>query len=209
MIVGNTIWSAPTNRLSGAAERGATTFSSTSPLTRRTTPTRKTPIVPMSAHPLHELFRGNHGRKVVVDALECDLFLLERRGAGGVPDHDGQQSVVACIADVSFNAPGQMNTGEDDNFDAFAGELERQVGANERGLVSALVQFVIAGADLGTQFVNEGVVPLLLLLGERAMRGEGVELGAIELSLRVVIAKQRVAHPVERKEVMRFSDCLE
>src|SRR5690625_4150445 len=209
MIVGNTICRAPTNKLSGAAERGGTTFSSTSPLTRRTTPTRKTPIVPMSAHPLHEFVGGDDGRKVVVDALECNLFLLERRGAGGVPDHDGQQSVVAGIADVSFDAPVQMNTGEDDNFDAFAGELEWQVGANERGLVSALVQFVIAGADLGTQFVNEGVVPLLLLLGERAVRGEGVKLGAIELSLRVVITKQRVAHPVEGNEVLGLAGCLE
>src|SRR5690625_1195251 len=142
MIVGNTICRAPTNKLSGAAERGGTTFSSTSPLTRRTTPTKKTPIVPMSAHPLHKLLRSNHRRKVIVDALECDLFLLKCRRAGGVPDHNGQQSVVASIADVSFNAPVQVDTSEDHNLDTLARELERQVGTNEGGLVSALVQFV-------------------------------------------------------------------
>src|SRR5690625_3200912 len=136
MIVGNTICRAPTNKLSGAAERGGTTFSSTSPLTRRTTPTRKTPIVPMSAHPLHELVGGDDGREIVVDALECDLFLLQCRGAGGVPDHDGQQSVVAGIAEVSFNAPVHLGGGEHDDFHGIAGELEGQGGANGRGWVS-------------------------------------------------------------------------
>src|SRR5690625_3566173 len=102
-----------------------------------------------------------------------------------------------------------MDAGEHDDFDALAGELEGQVGANERGLVSALIAFAIARTDLGAQFVNEGGVPLLLLLGEGAVGGEGVKLGASELSLRVVIAKQCVAHPVEGNEVLSLAGCLE
>src|SRR5699024_96163 len=79
---------------------------------------------------------------------------------------------------------------------------ERQVRANECGLMCTFEQFIVTGTNLGPQFINERVIPLFLCLREVFVRRIRLELGAVEFGLWIFLAEQGLSHPVKRDEVV-------
>src|ERR1700688_4669884 len=95
----------------------------------------------------YECLGRDDRRKEVVDALHGRGFLFRLLAAAGVADHDRQITVVARGPGVSFDAPVEMDAGQDDDLDRFARKLQRQLRADKGGLQRHFDELVVAGAN--------------------------------------------------------------